>query len=242
MIREVITLMYPQGSVRKVWRGPLRGKRFIASEGMRIRYAWFPNIWDLKKWQEIIKEGDIVFDVGANRGQLAMLFSKAVKKKGKVYSFEPMDKNIKYLRKNLNINEILNVDVIGKGVGGKKGKKKFIYKGLESKLYDPKEETKVAKDDDVKKVKVTTIKEFCKKREVEPDVVKVDVEGSAGMVLRGARQLLEQGTFFYVEIHNVEEKKKVKKMLKKYGYVYGKLEKIKKKKERVKAAWIKDRT
>jgi hypothetical protein len=46
----------------------------------------------------LIKEGDIVVDIGANQDQYTIFLSKLVGKKGKVYAFEPDPRNFLILK------------------------------------------------------------------------------------------------------------------------------------------------
>lgn len=57
-----------------------------------------------------IKPGSVVLDLGANYGQMSVLFSKMVTEKGKVYSFDADDFIFEILKKNLNANNCKNVE------------------------------------------------------------------------------------------------------------------------------------
>ncbi len=72
--------------------------------------------------KRIIKKGDTVFEVGSHHGFTTIILSKAVGDEGKVYAFETFPDNVKILRKNLEINNIKNVEIIKKAVGSRKGK------------------------------------------------------------------------------------------------------------------------
>ena len=55
-------------------------------------------------------------------------------------------------------------------------------------------------------VETLTIDEIVKRTSVQPDFIKVDVEGAEHLVLNGARELAkEQMTTFFVEMHAVPE-------------------------------------
>jgi SAM-dependent methyltransferase len=72
---------------------------------------------------KIIKEGDIVFDIGANRGQYTIFLSKLVGQKGKVYAFEPDPRNFLILKHRTR--KLKNVIIERKAVGNKNSKVKF---------------------------------------------------------------------------------------------------------------------
>ena len=60
------------------------------------------------------KAGDCVIDAGANVGFFSVLMSKLVGPTGHVISIEPDLRNLKVMRKNLDINECQNVDVVSR--------------------------------------------------------------------------------------------------------------------------------
>jgi hypothetical protein len=53
----------------------------------------------------------------------------------------------------------------------------------------------------------------------EPDVIKIDVEGAEGLVLRGGRRLLSTGDrALYIELHGADPQREVLKLLAEMGY------------------------
>jgi FkbM family methyltransferase len=70
-----------------------------------IKGGWVfdPEIVDLAK--RYIREGTIVLDIGANFGQMSVLFSRMVGDSGKVYSFEADDFIFEILEKNIAANQ-----------------------------------------------------------------------------------------------------------------------------------------
>ncbi len=67
--------------------------------------------------------GAVVFDVGANCGASALLFSRAVGTDGRVHAFEPDPVNREMLRRNVELHSLTNVvvhpEAIKKLIGGK---------------------------------------------------------------------------------------------------------------------------
>ena len=59
-----------------------------------------------------IVDGSVVLDIGANFGQMTVIFSKVVGEKGKVFSFEADDFICEILKKNVQVNNCNNVEVI----------------------------------------------------------------------------------------------------------------------------------
>lgn len=78
----------------------------VTSTIVRGKYFEENNINLAKKY---IKEGTAVLDIGANFGQMAIEFSKAVGEKGKVYAFEAQNTVFDFLCKNIAANKCANI-------------------------------------------------------------------------------------------------------------------------------------
>lgn len=59
-----------------------------------------------------LRAGSVAVDAGANVGFFTVLMSKLVGPEGSVIAIEPDDRNLQKLRKNLDINECSNVEII----------------------------------------------------------------------------------------------------------------------------------
>lgn len=62
--------------------------------------------------EKFIKPGTVVLDLGANYGQMSVLFSKMTGENGKVYSFDADDFIFEILTKNLQINHCTNAQPV----------------------------------------------------------------------------------------------------------------------------------
>ena len=72
------------------------------------------SVWEPKSTEaikKIVKNGDIVLDIGANIGYYSVLLSKLVGDSGRVIAFEPTKHYGEVLKKNLEVNRISNVSV-----------------------------------------------------------------------------------------------------------------------------------
>jgi|GEM_PF-6139082 len=63
-----------------------------------------------------ILEGGTFVDVGAHIGQLAIPVAVKLKQSGNVYAFEPDERGLAYLRKNIAVNGLTNVIIEPKAV------------------------------------------------------------------------------------------------------------------------------
>lgn len=85
--------------------------------GMSIReYGEYSEL-ELKTILKFINEGDVIFDIGANIGCFSVPFAKKVGSSGKVYAFEPQKFIFNLLKKNIECNELKNVQIFNNAIG-----------------------------------------------------------------------------------------------------------------------------
>lgn len=71
--------------------------------------------------------GNIVLDLGVNIGYYAIMEAKKVGRLGKIYGIEPDPRNIEFLKKNINLNNINHIFDFEQGaISNKDGKSEFI--------------------------------------------------------------------------------------------------------------------
>lgn len=68
-------------------------------------------------FKKLVRRGMRVVDLGANIGYYSLLASRLVGKNGHVYAFEPVTQNLDYLKKNVELNNCLNVIIVPMAVG-----------------------------------------------------------------------------------------------------------------------------
>jgi len=166
----------------------------------------------------VLKEG-VAIDVGANLGMLSIPLAKMLGDKGKVISIEAEKKNIEFLRKNVRINNLKNVFVIGKGAYSKKGK---INLNLDEYGIGGHSIQKTKGSEFGKKqlIDVDTIDNILKELKIKKvDLVKIDIEGGEIDALKGAKKTLKKchPKIIFEAVEDVE-KGKIELMLAKYGY------------------------
>jgi len=146
-----------------------------------------------------LREGMIVFDVGAYIGELTLLFSRFVGQQGQVHAFEASTKCFEKLklvceltgRSNVILNHLALVD--REGIV-----KLHVYDDEHlswSSLADrPLEKYGIAvKPVKTEEVAATTIDSYCERTGISHiDLLKIDVEGAEYQVLLGARHMLEK--------------------------------------------------
>lgn len=76
---------------------------------------WEPHV--VRSLEEHIRLGTVALDVGAYIGTHAMLMGRLVGPEGRVYAFEPQRKLHRELRRNIDLNELANVNALKYAVG-----------------------------------------------------------------------------------------------------------------------------
>lgn len=222
IVQNVVRKFYPYGALRKVHRGPLSGFKFYVSPSVGFTYAMGIESMNWEFLGEKIKPGMLVYDIGANRGQMGLFFSKYVGSNGKVFCFEPMENLVTELKNNLAVNQVKNVQVYPYALSSHNGKAVFQYaedKSTQGKLENV-ENTYVTENTRSVEVQTMTLDSFITDDNNLPDILKIDVEGAAGEVFKGATNLLDHKPKIYLELHGPDEQKAVGEYLVPRGYIF----------------------
>lgn len=153
--------------------------------------------------KQITNPGDVVFECGTHHGLTAMLLSKWVGSEGKIVTFEINSKNAQIARQNIELNKINNVIIEEKGLGSEKTTLKIFDKSnasvtpsnlmslgwLKNFIYGTNE------------AEIITLDDYAAAQSIEPNFLKIDVEGYEGEVLKGATDILKTLPKLEIEIH-----------------------------------------
>ena len=203
----------PTGMRFLVIKGPLRGFKWITgaavgeAKGLSVLLNLAePFQMDLAK--KIAPKNGICFDIGANVGLYTLLFARYSRI---VYAFEPFPRNICYLVKTLEINNVNNAIIVPCAVSDKNGL--FWFKeGLD---YS----TGKLSNEGQQPVTTVSLDEFVEKGKIIPNILKIDVEGAEFQVIMGAKNLLlKHKPILLLSTHGEEVKKKCLHCLKKMNY------------------------
>ncbi len=177
--------LVPRSLPVPVLQGKLRGKWWIA--GASNHGCWLGSYeYDKRRlFEKIVSPGSIVFDVGANVGFYTMLASVLVGKGGSVYAFEPVPRNLHFLKRHMQMNRLKNVTVVEAAVSDYGGKAAFdVGAGPAVGRLETHGQLEV---------EVVNLDGLIKNGKVPPpDFIKLDIEGGEGAALRGARSTLAQ--------------------------------------------------
>jgi FkbM family methyltransferase len=201
-------------AVLPIFRGPLRGFWWLLATRSSFLFGKYEPE-QTKLFGELVKPGDVVFDVGAHFGYYTLLASKLVGDSGKVISFEPSPANLARLYRHIELNSRRNVQVLELAVSDHEGTARF--------------ETRTGSgvghlaDDGPLEVRLTTLDSLTQLP--RPQVMKIDVEGAEVGVLQGAKALLQNARpIIFLSLHGEELKATCLEILEGYGYTFRHME------------------
>jgi FkbM family methyltransferase len=170
--------------------------------GLCSQYWYNPQIRsnDYHFIKNYLKEGDTYIDIGANIGTTVIPAAKAVGKSGKVVAFEPHPQTCAYLKENIQLNQLSNVDVRNCAVGNTRGSVYFTDRST----------------DDTNQVSSTSENNIEVSSIILDDVgltlgkislLKLDVEGYEKFVIEGGTKTLQTVDCLYFEAsdHNFRD-------------------------------------
>jgi FkbM family methyltransferase len=182
-IRSPLRLL-PPGMVLPILSGRLRGRKWIV--GSCVHSCWIGSYeFDKQRaFAEVTGRGSTVLDLGSNVGFYTLLAAELVASSGRVYAFEPVQRNIEFLRRHIALNKMTNVTVIQAAVCESTGRRRFQFHKSAAMGH--------LSDAGQTEVSTVTLDDFVFKWGASPNAIKIDVEGAELSVLKGAREMLSQ--------------------------------------------------
>ncbi len=175
--------LIPARAVLPILQGPLRGKKWIAGSGNNGYWLGSYEMEKCVRFAEAVPSGGVVFDLGGNVGYYSLISAVRAGPDGRVFVFEPLPRNLDFLRRHLALNRIGNVTVIDAAVSERSGTVHFAEDASTSKGRIGKggtlEVKSIALDDWIDRGLLPA-----------PDLLKIDIEGAELLALRGARRML----------------------------------------------------
>jgi FkbM family methyltransferase len=134
-----------------------------------------------------LEAGATFVDIGAHVGLFAVPAAKAVGVEGRVVCFEPDPDNRRLLERNLARHELSNVEVVGAAVADHAGSitlKRSSFNTGDHRI-DPGKSARGVE------VPMVSLDAWIEEHGIEPDVIKMDVQGAEPLVIAGMQDLLE---------------------------------------------------
>lgn len=182
-IGSLLKAVLPNNMVVPILQGRLRGKKWIVGSS-NIEYVLGSYEYEARiLFERLVSKSSVVYDVGAHVGFYTLLASELVGAAGKVFAFEPVPRNLDYLKKHLEINHCANVVVVEAAVSDKSGTSLFD-EGPTSCMGHLAEGGNLTVD-------LVSIDDLVLSGKIPPPhYIKIDVEGAELLVLKGAKSTL----------------------------------------------------
>lgn len=192
----MVRAMTPRRVVR------VRGLRFtLRCENQITQYRW--RTYNNKEPETLdwidqrLREGDVFFDIGANIG-VYTLYAALRRPGARVVAFEPEYANLHLLRDNLMDNRLQDrVEVYAVALSDRSGVSRLHLQdlspgaALHTESVDRIERTLAGRSVVWHEgIAVMTLDAFCEETGLQPQAVKLDVDGTEPRILAGARRML----------------------------------------------------
>ena len=175
--------LIPKASIVRIKSGIGRGLRWTVGAGPHGYWLGTYERDVQKQFTKLLQAGDHFLDVGANAGFYTLLAARLVGKDGRVSSFEPLPRNLSFLRQHVSLNNLQNVTVHAAAVSDQDGVARFNTHQHAS-MGNLTEQGAL-------EVKTVALDSLFAAGQLRPaKLIKIDVEGAEHSVLLGARNYL----------------------------------------------------
>ncbi len=170
--------------------------------------------FEISLFQKLIKEGDVVVDVGAHIGYYTLIASGLVGKTGRVFSFEPDPNNLLRLQQCVTANKLSNVVIVNRAVSNEnKGDNRMFMINHKEKCIQ---------------VESITLDKYFAKSKLPIDFIKMDIQGAEVKALQGMSDILRknQDIILILEFwpygysHTGNNAKELLDLLEKYKFLF----------------------
>jgi FkbM family methyltransferase len=213
-------LFFPLGAVRRIRFGPLRGLVFRISPGTGLA-PWYSGAERTHQhvFRRLMRPGGVAVDVGANWGIHSLYLSRLAGGDGLVIAIEPFPPAFSDLQWHLAANGCRNVRALPVALSDRDGTSTFLpgESSCTGRLGDSLSAVAVEAgtvvstrtlDDVIEEVGVARL-----------DLVKIDVEGAEGRVLRGAERAVTRfRPALVIDLHTPEQDVEVARWLTGHSY------------------------
>jgi FkbM family methyltransferase len=193
---DVLAIDIANGQVVFTLKGPGAGIRMVCdSVDQRmvpleiLNFDTYEQV-DFNLVSRLLEDGQTVMDIGANIGwytlQIAATFPTT-----KVLAFEPIPNTYNYLRRNVELNQAVNVMIHNFGFWNKTDTLTFYFYPEGSGNASI---ANVAEKKDARQIRcpVTRLDDFVIEHDLRIDFIKCDVEGAEKYVFEGATQTIRR--------------------------------------------------
>ena len=169
----------------------VHGHKMYLDEADSLHLSWGGSHepFETQFFEDNVKPGDIIVDIGANIGYYTLYFAKKVTNQGHVYAFEPDPVNFELLNKNIEINKYKNITAINKAVSNTNEIIKLYIcnenRG-DHRTYDSHEGR------DFVEINAAHLDDYFSDSERQIDLIKMDIQGAEFKAVQGMAGILKK--------------------------------------------------
>lgn len=184
-------------AARRAWDGRLaKVEQAVSEVGGNLPGLWRQDILFeaavALALRDLCRPGTVVFDCGANVGLLTILMSRLVGPRGVVCAFEASPRVVDVCQRNLVMNGCHNATVYHAAVFSRSNEMIPIYFGDHNQADSVMTEYAGSDPGCACRVPTVALDDFIGRTGLEPDVVKMDIEGAEYEAVCGLRATLER--------------------------------------------------
>jgi FkbM family methyltransferase len=207
--------LVPRGAVVPIVQGPARGKRWVSN---CAAHGYWLGYWELETQRSFaahLRCGDVVYDIGAHVGLYMLGSSCKVGPEGHVFAFEPLPRNVQYLRRHVELNRLSNCSVVEAAVCNSAG-----WRQLDASICHS--EARLAETGSTT-VPAVSMDEFLfgGSNRRPPNVIKIDARGAEMEILLGGRRTVTKfAPRIYLFTYADDENRQCREYLSSLGYSF----------------------
>jgi FkbM family methyltransferase len=203
----------PKNAVLPILQGPGKGLKWIVRS---YNHGCWLGSYDFEKQivlREIVRPGDVVYDIGAHVGYFSIIFGKLVDATGAVYAFEPVKENYDFILQHISINKLSNVRAIHAGIAASSGTACFVTQSHSATYHRT--------DSGSVQVRVYNLEEYVRDNRLPaPNLIKMDIEGEEMYVVPSILDfVVRHRTKLLISTHDNGSAGVVGKLLSDNGYL-----------------------
>lgn len=193
-----------------IYGGPNRGRWWSLVSAGSGHCSGLKEARRLRLLASVIRPGDVVWDVGAHHGYVALLAWQRVGATGEVHAFEPSPRNRRLMQRHLRWNGAANVQVHPCALGASDRVSRFGGTGTSKTLA-------LGGGDEMVQVRTgrSLVEEGCCRA---PTLLKIDVEGAEAEVLEGALPVVPTRGCILIALHSQDADRACSALVAAAGY------------------------
>jgi len=187
--------------------------RWVADSGSRGFWLGYWELENQRLFADHLRPGDVVYDIGAHVGLYTLASSVRVQAEGHVYAFEPLPRNLYYLRRHIELNRLSNCTVVDAAVADVSGSRRF-----DPTIHNS---TGHFSSEGPISVQTITLDEFLSTGSGRrpPNAMKINAEGAEMEVLCGGRTMFaEYAPTLFLSTHSAKLHGECSEFLTSAGY------------------------